>query len=397
MAANLTTVNGDPLPPGTYYFSRISDTDHAGYVWIVALLSLIYPFGTLLVRLKVRWGLYGADDWALVAATFAAVCQHIPIFVGLGAGFGQSSNVLQQNQLPGIDKAMYTAEVMFILAYTLSKVSLALFVRRLFTHNRLLNTILCWSLLGVTIIWGVVALFVLLIKCSPYHFFSKAARCPSYVSAMILQSICDTDSLADHSVEGCDSFRYPHRGGTHDRTFIFGVWCHAWFAPEDACHDGIRVQTCFRVVGFSIAHLRRLSLTVGAKDKGFAFIPPAIWIQIWLAWSLVSASIPSFRSFMSPFDNITVAKTDDSHSASRSEANGAYLMMGPIKSSHRNNIASARSASQGISLSSKLGTRTSVHHESRDRATDENQSISSQTGIIRKEVEWEIRHDREPL
>jgi hypothetical protein len=54
MATNLTTVNGAPLPPGTYYFSRVSDTDHAGYVWIVALLSLIYPFGTLVVRLNVR-------------------------------------------------------------------------------------------------------------------------------------------------------------------------------------------------------------------------------------------------------------------------------------------------------------------------------------------------------
>lgn len=54
MATNLTTVNGALLPPGTYYFSRISDTDHAGYVWIVALLSLIYPFGTLVVRLNVR-------------------------------------------------------------------------------------------------------------------------------------------------------------------------------------------------------------------------------------------------------------------------------------------------------------------------------------------------------
>lgn len=34
--------------------SLVTDTDHAGYVWIVALLSLIYPFITLLVRLKVR-------------------------------------------------------------------------------------------------------------------------------------------------------------------------------------------------------------------------------------------------------------------------------------------------------------------------------------------------------
>jgi hypothetical protein len=92
---------------------------------------------------------------------------------------------------------------------------------------------------------------------------------------------------------------------------------------------------------------------------------------------------------MKPFDNISIAKTDDSHSASRSELNGAYLMMGPLKSNHRSHIASARSAS--------LGTRTLVHHAHRDRGIDESQSISSETGIIRKEVEWVITHDREPL
>jgi hypothetical protein len=148
-------------------------------------------------------------------------------------------------------------------------------------------------------------------------------------------------------------------------------------------------------VGFSAEHLRRLSQTVGAADRGFSFVPPAIWIQIWLAWSLISASIPSFRSFMKPFDNISIAKTDDTYSASRSEVNGAYLLMGPLKSNHRTHIASARSISQGVN--SDLGTRTSVHHAHRDRGVDEAQSISSETGIIRKDVEWVITHDREPL
>jgi hypothetical protein len=69
MASNLTTVNGAALPPGTYFFSPITETDHAGYVWIVAILSLIYPFGTLMVRMNVRRKSYGADDWALLAAT----------------------------------------------------------------------------------------------------------------------------------------------------------------------------------------------------------------------------------------------------------------------------------------------------------------------------------------
>lgn len=33
-----------------------------------------------------------------------AACQHIPIFVGLKAGFGQSSEVLQQDQITSIDE-----------------------------------------------------------------------------------------------------------------------------------------------------------------------------------------------------------------------------------------------------------------------------------------------------
>ncbi|KAG9589186.1 hypothetical protein KCU86_g2392, partial [Aureobasidium melanogenum] len=375
MAMNLTTVNGAPLPPGITYFSRISDTDHAGYVWIVALLSLIYPFGTLLVRLKVRWGLYGPDDWVLLMATFMAACQHIPIFVGLKAGFGQSSRVLRQDQILKIDQTVYAAEIMFVLAYTLSKVSLALFVRRLFTHNTRLNAVLCWLLLGITVAWSVVALFVLLVNCSPYHFFSQAQKCASYMVRWRFITIFDI--VTEAALMIVPSY------------LVSGVLIGS--RPK------MLVMTAFAfrlaVIGFSIMHMRRLSQTVRAEDKGFSFIPPAIYIQIWLAWSLVSASIPSFRSFMSPFDNITVAKTDDSHSASRNEVTGAYLLMGPIKPHHRNHIMPARSASQGLSLNSKLGTRTSVHHEQRD----ENQSISSQTGIIRKDVEWEISHDLEPL
>jgi len=172
-----------------------------------------------------------------------------------------------------------------------------------------------------------------------------------------------THLATDNTMASCDNLWYHYRSRPHDRPFIPRVWRDARLAAEDACHDCFRIQTrvstswtwtvpiltWFSVVGFSITHLRRLSRTVDAEDKGFSFISPAIWIQIWLAWSLVSASIPSFRAFMNPFDNISVAKTDDSHSASRSELNGAYLMMGPIsKPSHRNHGASARSASQGM-------------------------------------------------
>lgn len=133
---------------------------------------------------------------------------------------------------------------MFVLAYTLSKVSLALFVRRLFTHNTRLNAVLCWSLLGITVAWSVVALFVLLVNCSPHHFFSDADTCPYYVSITILQIRRSTDTKTDNPMASCNSIRYRHGSGSHDRSFLSGIRCPDRLETEDACHDCFRVQTC---------------------------------------------------------------------------------------------------------------------------------------------------------
>jgi len=142
-------------------------------------------------------------------------------------------------------QALYAAEVLFIFAHTLSKVSLALFVRRLFTHNRTLNAILCWSLLGITFAWGVISLFVLFINCSPHHFFSSgAAKCPSYVSTMVLRLEYGTDPAIACPMEGCDSTRYHHRSRAHGRSFLPGLRCHDRLAAQATCHGRIRIQTC---------------------------------------------------------------------------------------------------------------------------------------------------------
>jgi hypothetical protein len=141
-------------------------------------------------------------------------------------------------------QAIYAAEVLFVLAHTLSKVSLALFVRRLFTHNRRLNAILCWSLLGFTIAWGVVALFVLLIKCSPDHFFSSGATsCRSYVSMMRPTRRHTAHRATDCPMESCDSVRYHHRSRAYDCSFLPGLRCYDRLASEVACHDCICIQT----------------------------------------------------------------------------------------------------------------------------------------------------------
>ena len=53
-------------------FSPITTDDHAGLLWITAILCLIYSFIAFMVRGHVKWNLYGVDDAFLAAAT---VCE----------------------------------------------------------------------------------------------------------------------------------------------------------------------------------------------------------------------------------------------------------------------------------------------------------------------------------
>lgn len=54
---------------GSHRFSPISDNDHAGYVWIVTILGLIYSGLGGLARARIKWGVHGVDDYLLGLAT----------------------------------------------------------------------------------------------------------------------------------------------------------------------------------------------------------------------------------------------------------------------------------------------------------------------------------------
>jgi len=53
-------------------FSPITPDNHAGSIWIAALLCLVYSVLVLVVRNHLRWKNYVVDDYLAIAAT---VCR----------------------------------------------------------------------------------------------------------------------------------------------------------------------------------------------------------------------------------------------------------------------------------------------------------------------------------
>ena len=58
-------------------FSPITTDDHAGLLWITAILCLIYSFIAFMVRGHVKWKLYGVDDAFLAAATVYEIYSYL--------------------------------------------------------------------------------------------------------------------------------------------------------------------------------------------------------------------------------------------------------------------------------------------------------------------------------
>lgn len=50
-------------------FSPIKPDDHAGQVWILTTLAVIYTGATLIVRCSIKWNLFWLDDYLLAIAT----------------------------------------------------------------------------------------------------------------------------------------------------------------------------------------------------------------------------------------------------------------------------------------------------------------------------------------
>lgn len=110
------SLSGDELR-----FSPIHDNDHAGYIWIVAIMTLTYSFAATITRVLIKMSMFGTDDYLLVASMVCSLnginsseprltlrscrtfqvfhaAQSVAIFAGLGQGLGKFNSITTADQ-----------------------------------------------------------------------------------------------------------------------------------------------------------------------------------------------------------------------------------------------------------------------------------------------------------
>lgn len=105
----MSTVDTSNWSPGTHYYTQITAENKAGWLYIITLLSFCYILIVCAVRFVVKMGMYGRDDWALLASTTLAVGQHVAVLAGMSYGLAKSVALLHGSQLADIEKVCVAA------------------------------------------------------------------------------------------------------------------------------------------------------------------------------------------------------------------------------------------------------------------------------------------------
>ncbi|KAK1068624.1 hypothetical protein LTR74_005495 [Friedmanniomyces endolithicus] len=375
----------------SYGFTTSSPDDQRPWLWTIGLLSCIYSSLSLAARLTSKWELLWYDD-ALLGVGYAFAYAHYgALYRAISAGLGAVTSQATQATIEAAAESFFAARVLFLAAHCLSKVSMVAFTRRIFSGNLYGESLACWLAFVATGGFGVVALLVSAVGCHPVQSLSggSSALCRKQVARWAIISTYDV------------------------LTELLLVILPIWFASKTEISATqkrvVALAFAFRlaVAAFSIATtVTYLQFLHGGTDS-VGLAPTVAWMEVMLCASLLTASVPSLRSFLSAFltrGTLTMYGVDTVPASSRG---GSIPMRSLERSGHATSPSTDGEWNKGaVTLESRLrpgwmeykvdiqGTkawrdgRTNAENESVKSDGSENQMI------IRRQVEFEVHEER---
>ncbi|KAJ4986414.1 CFEM domain-containing protein [Stagonosporopsis vannaccii] len=378
----------------THRFAPNTAENSSGQLWIASILCLIYCTLVLVVRLHIKWRLYGVDDAAVTIATALQLGVNIPVFIALQNGLGDSTLELNRTREGIMGKATFAAQLFFILALAASKLSVTALMLRLFTRDIVVTRkarILCYTTIAITILWALGSIIGMALSCSPSDFVRDGG--PNHCRTRLLQwwMTAAFDIVTELLLVILPTL------------FVWSIRMKRHIKTQVAIAFGFRLP----LVAIAAVHLYYVSKYSNATNMSRSIIPALVLQQCELLWSLISATIPTLKKFMrtfnsgfgmeidldSPYGHRSGPDDDKTYilgSGQRSE--GFILPINPNANAHKHQevIASDETPrSQG----NRYYHEVSEPNETSSRPQSGYTSHSSRDMIIKREVGWRISYE----
>ncbi|KAK8092383.1 uncharacterized protein PG998_014868 [Apiospora kogelbergensis] len=312
-------------------FSPITETDNAGYVWIVTIIGIIYTAMICVLRGWIKFRVYGWDDALIAIATVLHLLQAIPVFWGLSSGLAKSNAITDPTNGPAISQSFFAAQLLGFVVLGLSKCSVLALMLRVFSP-------------GTGTAGGYLQPHV-------------GATIPDIITDVL---IC-----------------------------VVPIWVTAPLKLTKGVRFTVALGFSFRllIVPLAVLRLSTFRAAAASADAQLAVADSLVLQQAALVVSLTSASIPNLRTFMRSIDcgfalpapsRAGDTRASLASSSSHNRNSGRELSLRPDDVHHQ-----ARVSHGGT----HLGDATLEEEQN-----SLNRS-SSQERIITKRVEWDVRHD----
>ncbi|ORY07772.1 hypothetical protein BCR34DRAFT_489151 [Clohesyomyces aquaticus] len=344
-----------PITEG-HRFAAITDDNTSGYLWIVTSLCLIYSFLILVVRLHIKWKLYGLDDYTATAATVLQLGGAVPLFVALKHGLGKPERDLDDSRIEEASKAAFVAQVFILASLATAKGSVASLMLRLFTRDLEITRkprILCVGTLALIIAFGIGSIAALCAVCPPTGLLKNASEqghCSNKFTTWRVIAVLDI------SIELL-LVLLP-------LFFVWNVQMKRYIKFQVVFAFGLRLP----VTAFAIAHLHYVSgYTSTTTNVSQSMVPALVYLQVELFWALLSATVPTLKAFMKSFNSGFGMEIDiDGYGSVSGDQNHSGTGTGyPLRT-----LSKASRDPATTSVSSRMGAKLRRHkHHGMDRTT----------------------------
>ncbi|PNS14008.1 hypothetical protein CAC42_6521 [Sphaceloma murrayae] len=240
----------------TQRFAEDSADSHQAWLWVTSLLALVYSVLVIIVRIIIKWGVFGLCDAVLAVAYLLSFVVHVCIYLGLHHGLAKAAFLLLPADYLRVSNLVFVTRFLLFPILGLSKVSVLLFVQRLFSPE----SKGAWLALKIAIIfvssWAVVAPIIMCGGCRPENYLVATSNVACDGQSTRLHIIAVMESITEFvtaclPIYLCSSIQLQreHRVlvvvGFGFRTTIFPLGLYyllTYFSFLESGHDSIGIS-----------------------------------------------------------------------------------------------------------------------------------------------------------
>ncbi|KAH9845567.1 hypothetical protein Tdes44962_MAKER06477 [Teratosphaeria destructans] len=368
------------VPEGYYPpFTVITDEDHTGWIVIATALGLCMVLLSTIIRITVRSSFkqrYGLDDALIGIGFFCAVIYESVLMAATTKGLGKAAHLVDPADLESLQKCRYAVQILSVLGLGFAKGSVSAFVIRLTpvkSHRRYIHCIT-----AVCILWSILAMLLWALKCDLRHpWVYIEGQCTGIVSLLVT---LDKKHTSSDRVEKTARSMFICALDIITELLIFSSAAMLIFNLQTSWINKsvVLIAFGFRLPLIAFIALRMVTFKVGSNltDLTLGADLYVVWTATQVNYSLISASIPLLRPFVSGLSTNygVAAATQYSLNASRSNTNSTGRMMSTLRSlgkgsKDRSKPGSTHSGSD-LELRPCRGEVKEVYDQSRLATTD---------------------------